>query len=67
MVDSTGYAAIAKQLGVDVVIPKKTVVVDTILSKLIGVAGFAGGRGIKGIYSLGESNVGILEVEIISG
>jgi trk system potassium uptake protein TrkA len=68
MVDSAGYAAIAKQLGVDVVIPQKTVVVDSILSRLIGTAGFAGGgSGIRGVYSLGESNVGILEVEIVPG
>ncbi|MCL1928178.1 MAG: NAD-binding protein [Treponema sp.] len=60
MVDSKGYATIAKQLGVDVVIPIKTVVVDSILSKLIG-------GGIKGVHSLGEGNVDIIEVEIVPG
>ena len=67
VVNSTGYAAIAKQLGVDVVIPQKTVVVDSILSKLIGITGISGGRGIKGVHSLGEGNVDILEIEIIPG
>ena len=58
MVTSTGHAAIARKLGVDVVIPIKSVVVDSILSRLIG---------IKGVYSLGDGTVGILEVEVSSG
>jgi len=60
MVTSTGHAAIARQLGVDVVIPMKSVVVDSILSRLIG-------GGIKGIHSLGDGTVGTLEVEIRAG
>ncbi|MDR0447551.1 MAG: NAD-binding protein [Treponema sp.] len=60
MVTSTGYAAIARQLGVDVVIPIKTVVVDAILSKLIG-------GGAMEVHSLGDGSVGVLEVEINPG
>jgi trk system potassium uptake protein TrkA len=60
MVTSPGYAAIARQLGVDVVIPIKTVLVDSILSKLIG-------GGLKGVHRLGDGSVGILEVEIRPG
>jgi trk system potassium uptake protein TrkA len=60
MVDSTGYASIARKLGVDVVIPIKTVVVDSILSKLIG-------GGVKGVHSMGDSTVDILELEIHPG
>ncbi|MDR2552883.1 MAG: NAD-binding protein [Treponema sp.] len=60
MVDNTGYAAIARQLGVDVVIPIKSVVVDTILAKLMG-------GGVRGIHRIGEGNVGILEIDISPG
>ena len=59
-VTSSGHAAIARQLGVDVVIPIKSAVVDSILSKLIG-------GGIKGMHSLGDGTVGTLEVEIGAG
>jgi trk system potassium uptake protein TrkA len=60
MVTNTGYAAIARQLKVDVVIPMKSVVVDSILAKLMG-------GGVKGLHRLGDGTVGILEVNIISG
>ncbi|MDR0599004.1 MAG: NAD-binding protein [Treponema sp.] len=60
MVASPGYAAIARRLGVDVVIPMKSVVVDSILSKLMG-------SGVKGVHRLGDGSVGILEVEIRPG
>ena len=36
MVTGSGYVTIARQLGVDVVIPMKSVVVDSILSHLMG-------------------------------
>jgi trk system potassium uptake protein TrkA len=60
MVTGSGYAAIARQLGVDVVIPMKSVVVDSILTKLMG-------GGIRGVHRLGEGNVGILEIDISPG
>jgi trk system potassium uptake protein TrkA len=60
MVTGSGYAAIARQLGVDVVIPMKTVVVDSILTKLMG-------GGIRGVHRLGEGNVGILEIDVSPG
>jgi trk system potassium uptake protein TrkA len=56
-VSGGGYTAIARQLGVDVVIPMKSVVVDTILSHLMG-------RGVMGVHRLGDGSVGILEIEI---
>ncbi|MDR2768777.1 MAG: NAD-binding protein, partial [Treponema sp.] len=57
MVTGSGYAAIARQLGVDVVIPMKSVVVDSILSRLIG-------GGIKGLHRIGDGSIGILEIVI---
>ncbi|MDR2182247.1 MAG: NAD-binding protein [Treponema sp.] len=57
MVTGEGYAAIARELGVDVVIPLKSVVVDTILSKLMG---------IRGVHRLGN-RVGVLEIDIAAG
>jgi trk system potassium uptake protein TrkA len=60
MVTGPGYAAIARQLGVDVVIPMKTVVVDSILSHLMG-------RGVKEVHRLGDGSVDIIEVEIHNG
>jgi trk system potassium uptake protein TrkA len=57
MVTGPGYAAIARQLGVDVVIPMKTVVVDSILSHLMG-------GGVKEVHRLGDGSVDIIEAEI---
>jgi trk system potassium uptake protein TrkA len=57
MVSGGSYVAIARQLGVDVVIPRKSVVVDSILARLIG-------GGVKGLHRLGDSSVGILDIEI---
>jgi trk system potassium uptake protein TrkA len=57
MVTGSGYDTRARQLGVDVVIPMKSVVVDSILSHLMG-------SGIRGIHRLGDGSVGIIEVEI---
>jgi trk system potassium uptake protein TrkA len=57
MVTGSGYEAIARQLGVDVVIPMKTVVVDSILSHLMG-------RRIKGVHRIGDGSIGIIEIEI---
>ncbi|MDR1929603.1 MAG: NAD-binding protein [Treponema sp.] len=60
VVSSAGYAAIARRLGVDVVIPMKSVVVDSILAKLMG-------GDIRGLHRLGEGTVGILEIDIRAG
>jgi trk system potassium uptake protein TrkA len=57
LVSGSGYEAIARQLGVDVVIPVKSVVVDSILSHLLG-------SGIKEVHRLGDGSVGIIEIEI---
>jgi trk system potassium uptake protein TrkA len=58
MVTGGGYAAIARQLGVDVVIPMKSVVVDSILSRLMG-------GGVTGVHWIGEEGlIGIIEIQI---
>jgi trk system potassium uptake protein TrkA len=56
MVTSPGYAAIARQLGVDVVVPMKVVVVDSILSHLMGGA-------VTAVHRLGDGSINILELE----
>jgi len=60
MVSSTGYAAVARQLGIDVVIPMTSVVVDSILARLIG-------GGVKGLHHIGDGSIGILDIEIGKG
>ena len=57
LVSSSGYETIARKLGVDVVIPMQSVVVDSIISNLSS-------KGIRGVYNLGEGTLEILEVEI---
>jgi len=57
MVSSSGYEAIARQLGVDVVIPRQSVVVDSILYNLMG-------KGIRGVHHLGDGTLEIMETEI---
>jgi trk system potassium uptake protein TrkA len=57
MVTGSGYAAIARQLGVDVVIPMKSVVVDSILSHLMG-------EGITGVHRLGDGSINVVELEL---
>jgi trk system potassium uptake protein TrkA len=57
LVTGSGYAAIARRLGVDVVIPIKSAVVDSILSHLMG-------GGVKGVHRLGDSGIGVIEVEV---
>ncbi|MDR1905214.1 MAG: NAD-binding protein [Treponema sp.] len=60
LVSGAGYAAIARQLGIDVVIPLNSVVVDSILSRLMG-------SGVKGVHRIGDGSIGILEIEISPG
>lgn len=57
LVSGAGYGTIARQLGVDVVIPMKSVVVDSILSHLMG-------GGVKGVHRIGDGSIGIIEIEI---
>jgi trk system potassium uptake protein TrkA len=57
MVIGAGYAAIARQLGVDVAIPMKSVVVDSILSHLMG-------GGVKGVHRIGDGSIDILEIDV---
>ena len=59
MVSGSGYETIARQLGVDVVIPMQSVVVDSILSNLTGK-----GMGVRGLHRLGDGSVEVLEAEI---
>jgi trk system potassium uptake protein TrkA len=57
LVNSSGYAAIARRLGVDVVVPLKSVVVDSILSHLIG-------GGIRSVHRVADGSVEILDMEL---
>jgi trk system potassium uptake protein TrkA len=57
LVTGLGYAAIARQLGVDVVIPMKSVVVDSILSHLMG-------GGVRELHRIGDGSIDIIEIEI---
>jgi trk system potassium uptake protein TrkA len=59
MVTGLGHAAIARQLGVDVVIPMKSVVVDSILSRLMG-------RGITAVHRVGGGDINVFEIELRS-
>ncbi|GHV78697.1 Trk system potassium transport protein TrkA [Spirochaetia bacterium] len=60
MVTGSGYVTIARQLGVDVVIPMKSVVVDSILSHLMG-------EGITAIHRLGSGDINVFEIELDPG
>ncbi|QQO09602.1 Trk system potassium transporter TrkA [Breznakiella homolactica] len=60
LVTGSGYAAISRQLGVDVVIPMKSVIVDSILSHLMG-------KGVKGVHRIGDGSIGIIEIEVPQG
>jgi trk system potassium uptake protein TrkA len=57
LVSGTGYGIIARQLGVNVVVPMGQVVVDSILSRLSGDA-------VRGVHRIGDGGIGIYEIEI---
>jgi len=57
LVNGGGYTGIARSLGIDVVVPLKSVVVDTILSHLIG-------GGVKSVHRVADGTVEILEMEL---
>jgi trk system potassium uptake protein TrkA len=56
-VNGYGHAAMARHLGVDVVIPMMSVVIDSILSHLMGSS-------VKEVHSLGYDNIDLIEIEI---
>jgi trk system potassium uptake protein TrkA len=55
LASGSGYGIIARQLGVDVVVPVEQVVVDSILTRL---------SGIRGIHRIGDGGIGIYEIEV---
>ncbi|MDR1178331.1 MAG: NAD-binding protein [Spirochaetaceae bacterium] len=57
VVTGQGYTAIARKLGVDVVLPRQSVVVDSILSHLMG-------ERVKGVHRIGGGGTDIIEIEI---
>jgi trk system potassium uptake protein TrkA len=57
LVTQPGYAAIARQLGVDVVVPTKSTVVDEILSHLMPGS-------VKGLHSISDGSVDVIELEL---
>ncbi|MEJ5188511.1 MAG: Trk system potassium transporter TrkA [Breznakiellaceae bacterium] len=57
LVGSPGYAAIARHLGIDVIVPMKSVVVDSILTFLLG-------EGINRFHSLGDGSVEVMELHL---
>jgi trk system potassium uptake protein TrkA len=57
MVSGSSHEAIARQLGVDVVISMESVVVNSILSNLMG-------KGMKEVHRLGDGTLEILETAI---
>ncbi|MDR2467811.1 MAG: NAD-binding protein [Spirochaetaceae bacterium] len=57
MVASDGYAAIARRLGIDVVIPIKSVIVDSIMIKLLG-------GNVRAIHRLGDGSIAVFEIEV---
>ena len=54
LVQSGNYAAIARNIGIDVAVPIKDALVDTILSHLRG-------KGVTGIHTLAEGEFEIIE------
>ncbi|MDR0399433.1 MAG: NAD-binding protein [Treponema sp.] len=57
LASGAGYGIIARQLGVDAVVPLEQVVVDSILSRLSGSA-------VRGIHRIGGGGIGIYEIEV---
>ena len=57
IVTGSGYVSMARQLGVDVVMPANSVVVDSILSHLMGSE-------VKEVHHLSDGSVDIIEIEI---
>lgn len=55
LVNTPSYGTIARRLGIDVAVPIKSVVVDSILAHLMG-------SGVTGLHRLGEGRIEILEI-----
>nr|MCR5698012.1 NAD-binding protein [Treponemataceae bacterium] len=60
LVSSSSFSAIAQKLGIDVAIPLRDVIVDSIMSHLRGSA-------VKGIHTVNEGKLEIIECEISEG
>ena len=60
LVSSSSFGAIAQKLGIDVAIPLRDVIVDSIMSHLRGSA-------VKGIHTINEGNLEIIDCEIAEG
>ena len=60
LVSSSSFGAIAQKLGIDVAIPLRDVIVDSIMSHLRGSA-------VKEIHTINEGNLEIIECEIAEG
>jgi trk system potassium uptake protein TrkA len=60
LVTGSGYAAMARHLGVDVVLPMKSVVVASILSRLTSSS-------IKEVHHLGDGTVDIINIDVGDG
>ena len=57
LVTSSSYAAITRNIGIDVVVPIKDTVVDTIMSHLRG-------KSVTGIHTLSEGSFEVVEYEL---
>jgi trk system potassium uptake protein TrkA len=57
LASGAGYGIMARQLGVNVVVPLGQVVVDSILSRLSG-------RALRGLHRIGDGGVDIYEIEV---
>lgn len=57
LVGTSAYADIAQKLGIEVAIPLRDAVVDSIMSHLKG-------KNVKGIHTLNDGNFEVIEVEI---
>jgi trk system potassium uptake protein TrkA len=55
LASGNGYGIIARQLGVNVVVPMGQVVVDSILSRL---------SGLRGVHRIGDGGIGIYEITV---
>ena len=60
LVSSSSFTSIGQKLGIDVTIPLRDVIVDSIMSHLRGSA-------VKGVHTINEGNLEIIECEIADG
>lgn len=60
LVSSSSFSSIAQKLGIDVAIPLRDVIVDSIMSHLRGSV-------VKGIHTINEGNLEIIECKVAEG